>query len=216
MARPRKDLADPTALKRIEDSFWELLEENDLKRITVNMVTEKAGCNRGTFYYYFDSMDALLSHLVERDILSPGGLTRDLFSLLVNSEYSVELLSQKMPVRMQRFGLLLQRAGEQRVGNQAKRTLLQMWEGILCPREDDELTEASRVTIEYGIGGIISVIDYLYSENKLDGGVFSEKAAELLQNHARYMLRRLSEAQGVSIEELQTRFAVFLKALDSQ
>lgn len=42
MARPRKDQQEPTAVERIKNAFWELLEENDLKHITVNMVTQKA------------------------------------------------------------------------------------------------------------------------------------------------------------------------------
>ena len=39
MARPRKDQQEPAAVERIKNAFWELLEENDLKHITVNMVT---------------------------------------------------------------------------------------------------------------------------------------------------------------------------------
>lgn len=49
MARPRKDQGD-CAEQRIKDAFWALLEQNDLKDITVSMITSKANCNRGTFY----------------------------------------------------------------------------------------------------------------------------------------------------------------------
>ena len=47
MARPRKDQGD-CAEQRIKDAFWALLEQNDLKDITVSMITSKANCNRGT------------------------------------------------------------------------------------------------------------------------------------------------------------------------
>lgn len=37
MARPRKDQQEPAAVERIKNAFWELLEQNNLKHITVNM-----------------------------------------------------------------------------------------------------------------------------------------------------------------------------------
>ena len=47
MARPRKDQGD-CAEQRIKNAFWTLLEQHDLKDITVSMITSKANCNRGT------------------------------------------------------------------------------------------------------------------------------------------------------------------------
>lgn len=60
--------------ERIKNAFWELLEENDLKHITVNTVTQKAHCNRGTFYYHYESLDALLCTVIEEELLSSKGL----------------------------------------------------------------------------------------------------------------------------------------------
>lgn len=59
MARPRKDADEPGARERIADAFWELLECTPRSAMTVGAVVKAAGCNRGTFYYYFSDLDVL-------------------------------------------------------------------------------------------------------------------------------------------------------------
>ena len=69
MARPRKDQGD-CAEQRIKDAFWALLEQNDLKDITVSMITSKANCNRGTFYYHFNSLEELVDAIITDELSS--------------------------------------------------------------------------------------------------------------------------------------------------
>ena len=45
--------------RRIIDAFWELYAKLPVREIKVKAVTDAAGCNRSTFYQYFDSMDDL-------------------------------------------------------------------------------------------------------------------------------------------------------------
>ena len=84
MARPCKDQQEPAAVERIKNAFWELLEQNNLKHITVNMVTQKAHCNRGTFYYHYESLDALLCTVIEEELLNSKGLPLGIFYMLSN------------------------------------------------------------------------------------------------------------------------------------
>lgn len=114
MARPRKDQQEPAAVERIKNAFWELLEENDLKHITVNTVTQKAHCNRGTFYYHYESLDALLCTVIEEELLSSKGLPLGIFYMLSND--SKALTEVLLPQRMQRFGLVMKRCGQECVG----------------------------------------------------------------------------------------------------
>ncbi len=209
MARPRKDQAEPTATERIKEAFWELLEENDLKHITVNMITQKANCNRGTFYYHFDSLDALIYAIIEEELLSAGGLPRDLFGLLNNEERTLRDIC--LTQRIQRFGLMMKQAGEECVGTKVKTLVAKMWEAILCPNEGEELTENSRVMIEFSISGLIGVIDYLYREGRLVEDVFPAEASLYLKENARFLFVRISQAQGISLTELEQRMALFLK-----
>ncbi len=208
MARPRKDQTEPSATERIKAAFWELLEEHDIKHLTVNLITEKAGCNRGTFYYHFDSMDELLYCIIEEELSSADGLPRDLLALLSNKEGAAE----RIPERVQRFGLMMKQAGQTQVASKVKRVVLKMWSVILCPNEGEELTEASRVMVEYSIGGLISVIEYLYEEEKLNEMSFPADASFMITENARFMFTRISTAQGISLPELEQRFSLFLKA----
>ena len=209
MARPRKDQAEPAATERIKEAFWELLEENDLKHITVNMITQKASCNRGTFYYHFDSLDALLYAIIEEQLLSAGGLPRDLFGLLSNEEKTLRDIC--LTQRIQRFGLMMKQAGHECVGPKVKTLVAKMWEEILCPNEGEELTENSRVMIEFSISGLIGVIDYLYREGKLCSDLFPKEATLYLKENARFLFVRISQAQNISLTELEQRMALFLK-----
>ncbi len=209
MARPRKDQAEPAATERIKEAFWKLLEENDLKHITVNMITQQAGCNRGTFYYHFDSLDDLLYAIIEEQLLSSGGLPRDLFGLLSNEEKTLRDIC--LTQRIQRFGLMMKQAGHECVGPKVKTLVSKMWEEILCPNEGEELTENSRVMIEFSISGLIGVIDYLYREGRLGEDLFPAEASFYLKENARFLFLRISQAQGISLGELEQRMALFLK-----
>lgn len=51
---------------RILDALQELLEDRDIRSISVSEIAKKAGIGKGSIYYYFPSKDALLDALVER------------------------------------------------------------------------------------------------------------------------------------------------------
>lgn len=49
----------------IEEAFWELMQEQDFRDITVNNVTARAGINRATFYHHYkDKADWLEQTIV--------------------------------------------------------------------------------------------------------------------------------------------------------
>lgn len=206
MARPRKDQQESCATQRIKDAFWELLEENDSKRITVNMITQKAHCNRGTFYYHYGSMDALLYSVIEEEMLRRDGLPLSLFYLLSNDKRALQ--ESDFPRRIQRFGLVMKHAGQECVSTKVKAVVASIWETILC-NEGETLTLNSRVIIEFSISGLIGVIDFLYRENKLDGVTFSEEISYTIKENARFLSLRISQAQGISLAELESRVRMY-------
>lgn len=53
----------------IKSSFIQLLKEKDLNRITITEISELADVNRKTFYYYFDSIAAILDS-IEEDLVA--------------------------------------------------------------------------------------------------------------------------------------------------
>lgn len=54
--------------KAIVDSFVKLLEEKPFDKITVKDIVEDCGVNRGTFYYYFEDIYALLKDYFEEEL----------------------------------------------------------------------------------------------------------------------------------------------------
>lgn len=50
------------------EAFADLLAEQPIDRITVKMITDKVGCSRKTFYYYFADVYALTHYLCEQKV----------------------------------------------------------------------------------------------------------------------------------------------------
>ena len=60
-------MKDCSKYNRILDALQELLENKDIKSISVSEIAQKAGMGKGSIYYYFPSKDAILDALVERN-----------------------------------------------------------------------------------------------------------------------------------------------------
>lgn len=54
--------------KKIVDTFWNLLEEMSLSKITVKLISQTANINRSTFYQYFDDINMLVDY-IEKGII---------------------------------------------------------------------------------------------------------------------------------------------------
>lgn len=65
MVRPAKNSDVPGAQERIERAFLSLMDEMPLHKISVKLLCERAGCNKTTFYYHFESADAVLAAIEE-------------------------------------------------------------------------------------------------------------------------------------------------------
>lgn len=53
--------------RAIQESFWKLLDERPLSKITVKDIVADCGINRNTFYYYFEDIPKLIECMVEED-----------------------------------------------------------------------------------------------------------------------------------------------------
>ncbi len=60
------EITDATR-NRIKDSFWELYKATPLNKITVNMVSEKSGIHRSSFYRYYTDVYGVLEE-IEKDL----------------------------------------------------------------------------------------------------------------------------------------------------
>lgn len=56
---------------KILDALQKLLENRDMRTISVDEIARKAGIGKGSVYYYFPSKDAILEALIERTYEKP-------------------------------------------------------------------------------------------------------------------------------------------------
>ena len=204
MGRPRKQQGVPDAKQRIVDAFWELLETHTLREMTVGMLVRRAGCNRGTFYYHYTDIDALVFSAVEAEMLRDKTMAVDLFNIAsgTGDPASSSLLQG---TRFERLSLIIRQGGSESVGAVIKSIIIDMWQAVLC-EDECELKTESRVVIEYASSGLLGVIAYagqLQEQGQdivLDIGIISKMAAATLET--------LSDIEGVSYDEIRTRLTV--------
>ena len=60
-------MADSIKYTQILDALQEMLENRDIRSISVSEIAQKAGIGKGSIYYYFPSKDAIFDALVKRN-----------------------------------------------------------------------------------------------------------------------------------------------------
>lgn len=71
-------MKDQTKYNMILDALQILLEQKEMKTISVQEIARTAGIGKGSIYYYFSSKDEILEALVERNYKKPLELAKDL------------------------------------------------------------------------------------------------------------------------------------------
>ncbi len=180
MARPRKDQAGPSAVERIRQAFWGLLEERPYQSITVKQLTQRAGVNPNTFYYHFENIDDMTVRFLEENIptrlidvvveASLGGLL-DLSSVENAPRIEEHYRRARMVMRSGLFGVhaasrshvvgyWLEQIGVSAEGlSSADRARVNfIWGGItsLVASEEAETLEDYLVLLQSGIGDAVA------------------------------------------------------------
>lgn len=202
MARPRKDAACLPARTRIIDAFWELLAEYPVHEVTVGAVVEAASCNRGTFYYYFADLDALIAAAVREEVLGDDTLAMGVFVTLVRGDAAAlgERVSRE---RMRRVALAI-RAGELRtVEGAVRQSVQQMWRSRLCA-PGEELAPAASFALQFMVGGMLG---FIVVRARGDEAVPPLGPAEraYLARVARTTVDTVARAQGLTRQEVLAR-----------
>ncbi len=52
----------------LKTAFWEIYSENDISKIKISDITEKAGYNRGVFYSYYKNIYEIFD-IIEKDVM---------------------------------------------------------------------------------------------------------------------------------------------------
>ncbi len=215
MGRPRIDTNEPSAVDRIYEAYWKLLEDNMVKDITISMVSATAGCNRGTFYYHFKDMDELLYRIIEKDLMGSEdeSYAHLIFRMLATP--SSELLLEQVESKMTRhLFLLASQGGMEIVGSKIKEIVRNMWQSILC-EDGRELSFESLLMIEYSVSGLISLILMVYRMRERGYELPESIDMEALQQVARIQIVRLARCESVDPAEVLLRLQMYDKFLKS-
>ena len=202
MARPRKDAAGASARARIIEAFWGLLAERAVHELTVGAVVEAAGCNRGTFYYYFADLDALIAAAVREEVLDDDTLAMGVFVALVRGDAAA--LEERVPrTRMKRVALAI-RAGELRTVELAVRQSVQrMWRCRLCAPGED-LDPAASFALQFMVGGMLGYI-VMASRSSGVSCPLGRTERTYLARVARTTIDTVAHAQGMTTTEVLAR-----------
>ena len=206
MARPRKSERD-TADISLANAFWALLEHHRLANITVGMVTEQAELNRGTFYYHFKSMDDLVDRAIEDEVLGNGSVLQNMLSLVAGSSTAIgfEAFTKH---DMEKIVLLIKQGGIDSFSIKVKRLMFGTWKAILCD-EGEELSQSTRMIIEYSTSGVIGIIAYgaLHESGEAPPDFFLSFA----KNNSDFLVRQIGIAQGIPHEAVLERVRTTLR-----
>lgn len=207
MARPRKDSLVPDARFRMIEAFWTLMETNRLQDLTVSMISAEAGCNRGTFYYHYADMDALVTGAIETELLHDNMIPTCVSALISRTDEPIwELFPMK---RLSRIRLIIDRGGMDLLASEIKSAVNRLWLTVLRP-EGGELSNNTRLILEYVAGGLLGMIAYI---SRCDQSL--EQAFPLVTSFRRdtmlMIVDYISKAEGISVDEILAR----LKALNN-
>lgn len=178
MARPKKD-TELCAERRILDAFWHVLESTPLRCVSVRTVAQTAEVNRGTFYYHFKSVDALVDRAIESELLERHSIVHEVL-LMTTGE-------------IERTVLLVRQGGGEHVMNVVFDIFRNIWRAVLCPN-GEALSPQVEMLIRYNAHGILGLYSSLAQS---EDGFPSEEALEFQKWNAQRTLGDMCALQGM-------------------
>lgn len=156
MARPKKTQEGPSAVERMEQAFWDLLEEKPYSKITVGEVVKRAQVNRNAFYYHFDNLDELANYALENVI--PYELYGQLFAVDQSDSTPIREFAQDEEM-LNRTSKLRIAVGKHGSGELLAKTQKMAAEAVLQRNNlvEEDLTKEELLTIKFVMGGITAV-----------------------------------------------------------
>ena len=156
MARPKKDPNTASAAERIENAFWDMLEEGPYSDITIVSLAKRAEVNHNTIYYYYENIDDLAISLFEKNLIPEmpslliSSLTIDGFDL--QSYYLYPDIIKRL-----KKNRLFARGDSPFLLNHLKQRFIQIWLQNAGIRQE-ELPKENRLELEFIFSGLISIL----------------------------------------------------------
>lgn len=207
MGRPSKESGEPSAKQRIGDAYWKLLENYEIREITVGMIAAEAKCNRGTFYYHYRDIEDVMNSLLAEELRAANLLTEGLFRMGTDEDYNV--FENLQPEFVHRLVLIVDRAGIGLAYGKMRAMVLEMWQRALAP-DGAELSGEAEAFIDYYIGGVLCMLAArppALANSTMFGGdtPVPESLVNFSRKNFRFLMNEICDAQGVSVDTLLRR-----------
>lgn len=163
MARPKKDTGERSGKERIKDAFWQLYQKKPLDNIGVKEIAALAGCNRTTFYYHYENIDAVLDE-IENDVIFTGG-PQFLVDIMRTDGNFQELMTyaKDNEGKIYRICHLLSSKGDPAFARKMKAAMLEEWRKALGLK-GKSIPKETRIMLEYFMGGSLSLMGSLMDD----------------------------------------------------
>lgn len=142
--------------QNIIDAFFKLAEHKPINTIKVRHITDKSGCDRSTFYRYFDDVYDMLDQ-IENDVIKR--ITDDVEKSYIKNTSYEEILAV-MADACSKYGnilnILLSPDGSPSFRNKYMNALKPIISSIMFKKN----LEYNEFTAEYAVGAFVSVVTY--------------------------------------------------------
>ncbi len=156
MARPKQG-EGITAQQRLEKAFWELLEEAPYTSITIAGISQRAKVNHNTFYYYYDSLDDMVEHLLSENLIPklPAQIIQNLAAdTFIPNEY---IDNEDVRFRFKRICLLSGANSTPWIVDRVKQNIMDIWLAS-ANLTRSMLTHDEEIALCFIFGGMLSII----------------------------------------------------------
>ncbi|KAB7786556.1 TetR/AcrR family transcriptional regulator [Bifidobacterium cebidarum] len=162
MARPKT--SEHSAPEKMQEAFWQLLEQKPYAQITISDVTRASGLNRSAFYYHYGNIPELADDAIAAIYEQPD-ITEFIAHIIRQDEptegiRAYALQSIQMPQRLiaiHRLSLIAGPHGSTGLATQLKAHVVEIWLATLgC--DPDTLNPGQRILLEFASSGMLGLL----------------------------------------------------------
>lgn len=184
MSRPKSNGLEPPAKKRIEEAFWQLLEEVPYNKISIKLLSSQAKVNHKMIYYYYNNIDDMAKQLFEENISLYFTKANPLLDVLRGHQDG--FLNYQFHEIGAKRALLYATSDSAFLNSIFKQYIRKNWLLSLNITEDD-LSDDEKMDLEFIISGMIALLGKNFSQNNIKRvlGIFERDLGKAI--HSTFM-----------------------------
>lgn len=172
MARPKA--AEQPATIKMQNAFWELLEEKPYAKVTVSDITRVSELNRTAFYYHYTNIteladDAIASIYQDQVIIGyVTRLIRQPDNIDLRDEYTRFIDVPRYLTSVHRISLITGPHGSTSLSKQLREFVIDIWLDLIG-FDRQNLNPGQRLVLEFTSNGVLGVLSNATAIFNTDG-----------------------------------------------